>query len=73
MCHPRKWLWHIDYFELKTVRAQQTQKELVTFPWTAYKVLDRGPVPGRKLLPEIIFYIRKTYLHGRANISFFIF
>ena len=28
-------LWHVDYFELKAIKAQQTQEELFTFPLTA--------------------------------------
>lgn len=28
----------------------------------------REPVPGREQIPRITFYIRKTYLHGMANI-----
>ena len=30
-------------------------------PLTASKNLDRGPILGRKLLLEIIFYVRRTY------------
>ena len=25
-------LWHMDYFELKTIKAQRTQEESLTFP-----------------------------------------
>ena len=28
-------LWHVDYFELKTIKVQQTQEELFTSPLTA--------------------------------------
>ena len=30
-------LWHVDYFELKTNKSQQTQEELFTSPWAALK------------------------------------
>ena len=29
-----------------------------------------GPVPRREILPETTFYMKKTYLHGLANIFF---
>ena len=61
-------LCHVDYFKLKIIGAQQTQEELFTSTLAAGKNLDRGLVPGRELLPEITFYIWKTYLHGVANI-----
>ena len=28
-------LWHVDYFELKTSKAQKIQEELLNFPFTA--------------------------------------
>ena len=34
-CHPKMSLWHVDYFELKTIKAQKTQEEMLTFPLTA--------------------------------------
>lgn len=55
-------LWHVYYFKLKAIKAQQSQEELFTFPLTAQKILDRGLKPGRELLVEITFYTRKTYL-----------
>ena len=50
--------------------AQWTKEGLFTSPLTAWKNLDRGPVQGRELLPEINFYIRKTYLYGMAHIVY---
>ena len=32
--------WHADYFELQTMKAQKTQKELYTSPLTASKNLE---------------------------------
>ena len=52
--------------------AQQTEEGLFTPPLTAWKNLDRGPVQGRELLPEINFYIRKTYPYGMAHIVYHI-
>lgn len=63
--------WHVDYFELKTIfKGQQSKVEIFTSPsLTAWKKLDREPVPGKELLPEIIFLnIRKSYLHGMVKI-----
>jgi len=31
-CHPEMSLRHVDYFELKTIKAQKTQEEMWTFP-----------------------------------------
>ena len=31
-------LWHVDYFELRTVRTQQTHKELFTFPYLTKRI-----------------------------------
>ena len=45
-------LWHVDYFELRTIRTQKTQQELFTFSFSVYKNLDRRPGPGRELTPE---------------------
>jgi len=44
-------LWHADYFELKRIKAQETQEENLTFPLTAYKSLDRGPPAGKEKSP----------------------
>ena len=48
-------LWHVDYLELNAIKTQQTQEKHFSSPLTAYKNLDRGPVPGTVLLPEITF------------------
>jgi len=43
----------VDYFELKTIKDQETQKELFTSPLPVSKNLSRGPGSGRELSPEI--------------------
>lgn len=52
--------WHVDYFELKTNKSQQTQEELFTSPWATLKKkkanLDLGPAQGREMLPGKTFY-----------------
>ena len=35
ICHPKMSLWHADYFEMQTTKAQTTQEETLTFPLTA--------------------------------------
>ena len=35
----------LDYFELKIVKAQRTQEETLTFPFSCLKYLNREPVP----------------------------
>ena len=50
---PQISLCHADYFELKTIKAQKTQEETLIFSLTAWKNLDRGPVPGIELSPGI--------------------
>ena len=65
-------LWHVDYFELKTNKSQQTQEELFTSPWAALKKkkkkkkanLDMGPAQGWEMLPE------KTFLQALACPTF---
>ena len=43
-----------DYFRLIIFKKQKTQEVLpVTSPLTAYKNLDKGPVPGKQLSPQI--------------------
>ena len=32
--HPKMSLWHADYFKLKPIKAQKTQEETLTFPFT---------------------------------------
>lgn len=49
--------WHVDYFELKVVKTQQTQ-ETFTFPLTTLKNLDKGPSAQKELLLEINFYLK---------------
>ena len=56
------------YFKLTTVGALESQEEFFASFLTAWKNLDKGSLPGRELLPETASYIRKIYLHGRANI-----
>lgn len=48
-------LWAGDYFKPKTIEAQRTQEECFLSILTVKKNSDREPVPGRELLPEIIF------------------
>lgn len=38
-------VWYEDYFELKTIEAQKSQEEPLTFPLTAYENLDRESGP----------------------------
>lgn len=55
------------FFELKTIKPQKTQEELLTSPWAAYTNLERGAWPETELPPKAtLFWI--TYLYGRANI-----
>ena len=35
LCHPKRSLWHVDYFEVKTSKAPMTQEEHSTFSLTA--------------------------------------
>ena len=52
ICHSKTSLWQADYFELKTIKAQKTQEEIVTLSLTTYKNLDRCPVSRIELTPE---------------------
>ena len=45
-------LWHVDYFKLKTIKAQKTQEE-TDLPDNGLKNLDKGPVPGTEQYSEI--------------------
>lgn len=54
--------WHVNYFELKAIKTN-----FISY-LTAQNNFDKGPVPGKELLPEIIFCIKKTYLYGMASI-----
>ena len=38
-----------DYFKLKTVKAQKTQEEILTFSLIAWKNLDREHIPRTEL------------------------
>lgn len=42
---------HVDYFELKTIAAQKTQEETLTFPQLPKRILDRGHILGRDQSP----------------------
>lgn len=36
-CHHKISLWHVDYFELKNIKAQRAQEGILTFLLTALK------------------------------------
>lgn len=46
-------LWHVDYFKLKTTKAQKTQKELFTPPYLALRIQKEGLVQEELLSSEI--------------------
>ena len=43
----------MDYFELKTIKTQKTQKETLTFPLISWKNLDKMAVIAIVLSPEV--------------------
>lgn len=51
-------IWHVDYFELKAIKTQHTQENLLPSPLTIWKNLDRGPGPERELFPKITLYLK---------------
>ena len=69
--HSSTLAWKIPWLE-EPGRLQSMGSQRVGHNWatslTAWKNLDKGSLPGRELLPERTSYIRKIYLHGRANI-----
>lgn len=51
-------LWHKDYLEpiiLRNCNIGEVLKTEYELPFCKGNILERGPVVGRKLLPEIIF------------------
>lgn len=53
-CHPKMSLWHADYFEMNTIKAQKTWEETLTFPLSDCKNLDGGPVLGTEISLQLI-------------------
>lgn len=53
--------WHVNYFELKAIKTN-----FISY-LTAQNNFDKGPVPGKELLPEIIFLYQKdlSVWHGK--------
>lgn len=49
-------LWHVDPFELKTIKAQKTLEEILTFRLTAQKNFDKEPTPARELCHRSLYY-----------------
>ena len=45
--------WSVGQLDLKTIKAQKTEEETLTFILTIQKDLDRRSVPRRELLREI--------------------
>ena len=45
--------WNVGQLDLKTIKAQKTEEETLTFTLTTQKDLDRRSAPRRELLPEI--------------------
>ena len=71
--YPKLSLWHVDDFQLKTIKAQQTQEELFIPFSTALENLDRGLVPERERererdISNTNFFHWEAYLHDSANI-----
>lgn len=60
-------LWYVDNFKPKSISVQQTQEELFTSPYSAWKNLEKRPLPGRELLLKTTFYTQRTYLHGMGT------
>lgn len=56
-------VWHVEYFEMKSIKTQGTQGQVFQFsfvfyhphPLPAYKKLERGSILRRELLPEKTF------------------
>ena len=46
-------LWHVDYFEVKSINTSKTQDELSTSPLTEEKNSDRRHGLKRELSPDI--------------------
>ena len=62
---------HVDCFELKLIMTSEDTGKDFYLSLNCLKEFGRGgPVPGTELLPETMFYMKKTYLHGLANIFF---
>ena len=59
-------IWHVDYFELKTMEAQETQEE-TDLPDNGLKNLDKGPVSRTQQSPEISAKIIGSVWWGPAR------
>ena len=59
-------IWHVDYFELKTMEAQKTQEE-TDLPGNCLKNLDKGPVSRTEQSPEISAEIIGSVWWGPAG------
>lgn len=46
-------LLYVGYFELKIIKAKNTQEEIFTFPLTDSKHVNRETCPERQPSPEI--------------------
>lgn len=66
--YPKCATWHVDCSELKAVKTQRLRRSFVVLPGQPKINLDGEPVPEKGPWPKTTFCIRKTYLHGRANI-----
>ena len=53
LCHSKMSLWNAGYFKLKTIKAQKTQEETLTFPLSCLKNYIRGSITVIELSPWI--------------------
>ena len=63
----------LRYVELKPIKAEQTEEEVLTSPLTWQKGFRKGPVARRKLFPEITFHLRDLLPEGRQTFVYQIF
>ena len=53
LCHSKMSLWNAGYFKQKTIKAQKTQEETLTFPLSCLKNYIRGSITVIELSPWI--------------------
>ena len=83
--YPKLSLWHVDDFQLKTIKAQQTQEELFIPFSTALENLDRGLVPERErereretlatltfFIERLICMIQQTFVYQTSALAIFL-
>ena len=70
-CHYKISLWHVDYFEMKIIKAQETQVETLTSPLSCLKNLNQEPIHRNRAITIDSYSINQLWQTERTLAKYF--